>query len=229
MRHSGRDPALAGVIRPMRLILDTLIAVMLAAILGGLLLHYRDQEQSLDRVGAIQTSLAVLREQAQYQRALGQVAATQEGYPIILSPLWFGEKLPTNMLLSPRYPWMDIAPIDDRASHPPDPIIRQGDQACFWYNPNTGVVRARVPPGFSATETLRVYNLVNGTTLAALVELPESDAAPRKPRPLPLVIANSTEIKAADVVERPTLVKKPTHRRGSLRQLPSPLSVEPHP
>jgi hypothetical protein len=210
----------------MRLIIDSLIAIMLAAILGGLLLHYRAQEKSLDRVGDIQTSLAVLREQVQYQRALGQVAASEDGYPIILSPLWFGEKLPTNLLLSPRFPWMDIAPADDRTTHPPDPIVRHGAQACFWYNPNNGAVRARVPPGFSATETLRIYNLINGTTLAALAE---SDAPLRQPRPLPLVIANSTQIKAADVVERPTLVKKPNQRKGSLRQFPSPPIVEPHP
>ncbi len=38
--------------------------------------------------------------------------------------------------------------------------------AQFWYNPNTGVVRARVPDSVSDATALRLYNRINDSTVS---------------------------------------------------------------
>lgn len=165
----------------MRLLVDTLICLMLAGILGFVLVHTDEQASVKQKYASVQKSLGRLQEQVVYRRAMdsdADVAAAQ--WPALISPAWFGEELPLNPLVSSRNPWIDVAPVGDLALHPPDPIITRDAQAGFWYNPNNGVFRARIRPGFTDQETLQVYNQVNSTGLA---ELPESrDLATRKPQ-----------------------------------------------
>ena len=183
----------------MRLIIDSLIAVMLAAILGGVLLYYRDQQRDAESVQAVQRSLARLHEQVLYHGALRE-SKDNLPFPTKISPLWFGGKLPTNMMVSARQPWMDVAPVGDMSDQPPDPIVTRPDQAGFWYNPNRGLVRARVAPGFSEQETLSSYNRLNASVLKTLSNEP---LAARKPLPLPIVIANSEKLQKTPDVNPP--------------------------
>ncbi len=45
--------------------------------------------------------------------------------------------------------------------------------AQFWYNPNTGVLRARVPADVSDATALKWYNHINGTNLTGIFALAE--------------------------------------------------------
>ena len=58
--------------------------------------------------------------------------------------------------------------MDDQSGHPPDSVAKSFRDAEFWYNPNAGRFRARVPPQFSNRETLKLYNQINGTHLLRL-------------------------------------------------------------
>ena len=189
----------------MRLIVDSLIALMLVGIFAAVLLHYQQQQRRLEDIRFVHRSLARLHEQATYHGALDEVKDTAgvnpsdavadadtatsaqayaDRFPARIAPDWFGEHLPLNVLVSTHQPWIDLAPPDDQSAHPPDPVIRDGDEAGFWYNPNRGIFRARVPAQFSTQETLRLYNRVNGT---ALLSLPAATADGRAPQPHPLM------------------------------------------
>lgn len=180
----------------MRLIVDSLIALMLVCILGAVLVHYQQEQRRLEDVRFVHRSLARLHEQATYRGALSDVmdreSASSEPrghadrvlhFPRRVVPHWFDRELPLNVLVPLRQPWIDVAPADDMSDHPPDPVVRGSDQAGFWYNPNRGIFRARVPAQFSTKRTLELYNRVNGT---ALLALPETDRAAREPQPNPL-------------------------------------------
>jgi hypothetical protein len=64
------------------------------------------------------------------------------------------------------------------ADDPPDPVLHRKAQAGFWYNPNRGVVRARVPGQGESGAALDLYNQLNNS---GLKELTESAAAERRP------------------------------------------------
>ncbi|MEM8737828.1 MAG: hypothetical protein AAGG38_05030 [Planctomycetota bacterium] len=132
------------------------------------------------KIQDIQHSLARLYRQASYYGALERSAeTTQTLWPVAVLPEWFDGPLPVNGMLSgiegvthqpgePTRPWIDVAPPGDRAAHPPDPMAVRPDQAQFWYNPNVGVFRARVPPTLGEAQALQHYNAVNGVELEEL-------------------------------------------------------------
>lgn len=164
----------------MRLLIDTLIALMLTALLGGLIWHHRYQEDQVQAKQTVQRSLTELHEQVLYQRSLGRVAQSDLGFPRLVEPTWFSRSLPRNAVAPPPHPWMDIAPPDDMATHPPDPVLTHPAQAGLWYNPNLGIFRARVPAQLSHGATIRLYNELNGTQIRAL---PQTVDARRRPIP----------------------------------------------
>lgn len=163
----------------MRLFIDTLIALMALGLLGGVL-WMRSDDAELERgVEKVRRSLEALHTTAQYHGALGHLSNSPAGYPVHMMPDWFPEPLPVNALLSKKHPWIDLAPPGDNAIHPPDPVASREDQAGFWYNPNAGVFRARVPAEGGSKQKLELYNRVNHTDLAAL---PASDDEHRMPQ-----------------------------------------------
>jgi len=216
----------------MRLMIDTLIALMLAAILGGLVWHHRAQARDVSQMQTVHRALARLSEAIVYHGALIAKDDGQAGFPKTIAPAWFGEQLPVNVIVPGRQPWIDVAPTGDHGDHPPDPVITRGDQAGFWYNPNRGIIRARVIAQFSQRETLELYNTLNGT---ALKLLPTSEDLQRMPEPLkfdPVVTAQDEtssspdpEAPATDNTARPTL-KARTMQQPSPRARPSLRSSE---
>ncbi len=177
----------------MRLIVDSLIALMLVGILAAVLLHYQQEQRQLAKLRFVHHSLARLQKVTTYHSALDDfepdaVQAKPKAFPRRVAPDWFGDELPLNVLTSIHHPWLDVAPPNDTADHPPDPVIVRADQAGFWYNPNRGVFRARVPAQFTPQDTLRLYNRVNGT---ALLSLPTDGHTERKPERNPLAPAIS--------------------------------------
>ncbi|MEM9295562.1 MAG: hypothetical protein AAGA57_07150 [Planctomycetota bacterium] len=154
----------------MRLALESMIAVAVAAGLGVALVQHRDQAQQAENERFVTESLARLQEVTTYQSALATAEAEPGVTPLVVAvdPVWFGSSLPTNVLLEQERPWLDLAPPGDTAGHPPDPVVLGEDQAMFWYNPTTGVYRARVPALVNERDTLALYNRVNGADLAVL-------------------------------------------------------------
>lgn len=152
----------------MRIVIDTLVALMLAGILAGVTLHTRERREDESAAQALQANVSALNREVQLRSALGQVELSEGGFPRTIDPEWFKEALPHNPLLDDGRPWMEIAPIEQRgALHPPDITPTTRLTAGFWYNPYTGVVRARVPAGQSDRSTLQLYNFVNSTDLVS--------------------------------------------------------------
>ncbi len=162
----------------MRLLIDSLIAMMLVAVLAGIILHHRQQQRQLSQYQALHRALAQFREAVVSEGARDRSLANEWGYPLTISPLWFPEGLPANHLIPGRHPWIDLAPPGDMNDQPPDPVATRPDQAGFWYNPNRGLIRARVTPQFTQQATLSLYNQINGTML---VSLPRSTDPGRQP------------------------------------------------
>ena len=90
-----------------------------------------------------------------------------------------------NVLVPGWHPWLDVAPKGDLELHPPDPVVIGPDQAGLWYNPSSGVVRARVIDQGTDTATLKLYNEINET---ALVVLSTDNNLSRRPLPLMSVL-----------------------------------------
>jgi len=157
----------------MRRVIDILIVLMLVAVLIGLVWHYRAEAKDLENYRTVHDAMSRLYEQALFHGTLDD-QTTKAGFPLILQPKWFGDSLPVNVEAGEGQPWLDIAPLGDMSDHPPDPIIYNGEQAGFWYNPNRGLFRARVRTQFTDEETLALYNQLNNTALKSM---------PRDPRP----------------------------------------------
>lgn len=153
----------------MRLLIDSLMAVMLAALLAGILLYQRSEAQYQEDVSTTRASVRMIQQQVTFQAALAQTARNEFGFPRSVDPMWFHETLPRNELLGGEGPWMEIAGPDERLLlHPRQRIADGPGVATFWYNPSTGVVRARIPHLVSDARTLEVYNYVNNSSLSDL-------------------------------------------------------------
>jgi type II secretory pathway pseudopilin PulG len=147
----------------MRLLVDSLIALTLVAVLGGVLWHRRAAERQVENVEATQQSLRAIEAQALYRGSLGECQTTWMGYPLVLKIEWF-EHRPAN-LLADNANWLDIVEKSKEFESNPDHVTCESGRAAFWYNPYRGIVRARVAPQMSAKATIDLYNLVNGTSL----------------------------------------------------------------
>lgn len=155
----------------MRWAIDSLVALMLAGIVAGLVYHHRDAEEHVQNRDALHGDLVRFRKQIILHAALGQVEMSVRGFPLTIDPEWFSEEeggIPQNLLLDDSHPWLEIAgPSQSNLLHPMDRVTA-GRQAKFWYNPYTGDVRARVPASVSDSKSLELYNKVNGSNLTDL-------------------------------------------------------------
>lgn len=162
----------------MRLLIDTMIALMLVAAVGvGVMLHNDRKREARDIVQA-QDSLQRLHEQAAYHSTMQSAMAGQDTLLVDVQPKWFGQDLPTNPLVTEAQPWLDLAPPGDRSTHPPDPVVTGKEQAGFWYNPTNGIFRARVTPQTSEAQTIALYNEVNGSALDVFEQMPDPARQP---------------------------------------------------
>lgn len=167
----------------MRLLIDTLIAMMALGLLGGVLWMRSDDSELRERIETVRGALDELRTTAAYHGALGHLSNSPAGYPVHMMPEWFADAVPVNVLLPDAHPWIDLAPPGDSAMHPPDPVASHEGQAGFWYNPNVGVFRARVPAEGGTSTRLELYNQVNRAELTALPESEDADRTPQAYHP----------------------------------------------
>ena len=151
----------------MRRIIDSLFAFVLVGVLVGVALHYQHKRRFEQDVSVTRAAVRRFQAQIMVQSALEKVPLSQRGYPLTIETRWFGNTLPSNLLLGPAYPWVEIASADQRnMTHPPRRMATDRKLAQFWYNPNNGVVRARVPDSVSDATALRLYNDINDTAVS---------------------------------------------------------------
>lgn len=153
----------------MRLFMDSMIALMLVALLAGVLWHNRSTQAVQQNRETAKDEVHRFQQQIFLQSALAKAPRNERGYPETVDPDWFGGYLPTNPLLEPGHPWLEVAGPDQRdLMHPPDRIAFNSGVAQFWYNPHTGCVRTRVPPAMSDDAAVELYNYINNSALAEL-------------------------------------------------------------
>jgi hypothetical protein len=150
----------------MRLLLNALIIVMASALAMGGWMHYRQLQEQDRVVGLVRGEVNRLQREIMLRAALHQVELSESGYPATIDPSWFEDDRPINALLGSSHPWVEIAGPDEQSlDHPPDHVATRRMQAQFWYNPWTGIVRARVPHLPSDGAALKLYNTINDTNL----------------------------------------------------------------
>ena len=89
-------------------------------------------------------------------------SVSRTGWILRVDPKWFSP-LPQNAwFTSAEQPWIEIAPESvGRRQDPSEISITHPSQAAWWFNPNSGSLRARVPDLTSRNATRALYDLVN--------------------------------------------------------------------
>jgi len=155
----------------MRLVIDSLVALMLAGLLGGILLYQRSTEEESRDVELLRQSLRRIEQQIAYHSAVADTQLTGRGFPETIDPEWFAADLPRNVLANGPHPWLEVATAEQaNLQHPPVRVMLDKSYAGFWYNPYQGVVRARVPSEVSDEQAIAIYNEVNGSYEKDLID-----------------------------------------------------------
>lgn len=157
----------------MRLFIDTLVALMLIALLGGFLWLKRENQTETSQRDIARTEVRRFQQQIALQSALASVTGDKtshdRSYPPTVDPAWFTDSLPDNPLLNETHPWVEVAgPHEKDLTHPLQRVATSSLAAKFWYNPNNGIVRARVPMAISDAAALDMYCYVNECQLSDL-------------------------------------------------------------
>ena len=120
----------------MRLILDTLAALMLIAILGGVMYHNRSTALLDERTERTRLDVVRFQQQIMLQSALTDAGPGEQTHPETIDPAWFDGDLPVNSLLDADRPWVEVAPAKhwDRL-HPLNRTATDSSTASFWYKP----------------------------------------------------------------------------------------------
>ncbi len=156
----------------MRLIVYSL-AVLAASIVAGLIVAQRTND-ALEDTRALETLASVerLKLEIHVRRALETAELNEMHWPVRPEPEWFGETVPGNELLDRNRPWLEIAPASQAALlHPPERVATDESVAAFWYNPYSGVVRARAPRRVTDRKSMELYNAINATVVSGLLDI----------------------------------------------------------
>ena len=146
----------------MRLMMDTLVALMLIALLGGVMWHNRTGQTETQQRESTRAEVRRFQQQLALQNALATVQFNAHGHPDTIDPQWFMGDLPDNALLSDEHPWVDVAGPDEKdLIHPRQCVATSVDLAKFWYNPHNGIIRARVPVAISDKAAIALYTFIN--------------------------------------------------------------------
>ncbi len=155
----------------MRLVIDTLVALMLAGLLGGILLHRQQDQAGEAQIEQVQAALRQIQQQVAFHAAMADTDLTGRGFPAQIDPEWFAGPVPENALATGNYPWIEIAGRGQAdLLHPPVRVLLDESYAAFWYNPYQGVVRARVPADVSDDRAVQLYTQVNGARVDGVVD-----------------------------------------------------------
>ena len=152
----------------MRRVMDVLLGVMLVGILGGAIAFVKHDRTESALHDSARQERRRFQQQLSLQTALERGDRNERGFPTTIDPAWFNGDPPQNPLLGPSHPWVEVAPLAHRdRAHPPNIVASSESTACYWYNPQLGVVRARVPNGVSDSATVELDNFVNEANLTS--------------------------------------------------------------
>ena len=154
----------------MRWVRDLALLLVIAALVGGVLVHLRrsrDQEQMVQQAAA---EVMRMETEVRYRSATRSADLNTRGWPVTIDPKWFTEsRPPMNLLVSQSRPWVEVAGPDQAGLlHPRARVAVEESLAAFWYNPYQGIVRARVPVMMSDEHTVEVYNRVNSCFIPSI-------------------------------------------------------------
>ena len=154
----------------MRWVRDLALLLVIAALVGGVLVHLRrsrDQEQMVQQAAA---EVMRMETELRYRSATQSADLNARGWPVTIDPKWFTEsRPPMNLLVSQNRPWVEVAGPDQAGLlHPRARVAVEESLAAFWYNPYQGIVRARVPVMMSDEHTVEVYNRVNSCSISSI-------------------------------------------------------------
>lgn len=156
----------------MRVMLHVASLVMACLALAGYLWHKQADQREHDLISQARTSVQEIRRVVKYRAATEDPTLNQMGWPATIDPSWFGQRVPTNPLLTRDRPWVEVASSSEtKLTDPPIRQVLTDGIASFWYNPANGVVRARVGAAVSDEKALELYNEINGTKLRSLFPL----------------------------------------------------------
>ena len=97
-----------------------------------------------------------------------EVLYGEEGkYPDDIDPAWFSPGRLSNPY-DPDHPTPVFVSSKAKQLHPKWKVIRSG--STFWYNSANGAFRARVDDQLSKSETIDLYNLINGTNITSITQ-----------------------------------------------------------
>lgn len=167
----------------MRWFVDFLVVIAVVTAGGGFLwLRGQNRIEQAD-VSRLIEHRELLQAEIKARAADAESAINTRGWPRSIEVQWFLTDRPMNSLLKGDRPWIEIASeLEAYLEHPLHRAATRTEHATFWYNPYNGVVRARVPMQTTDDQTLRLYNLVNGSnlpTLHTIEPMPKDDIALR--------------------------------------------------
>jgi hypothetical protein len=134
-------------------------------------LYFRTNQEKEAMIERAAGELRRVELELKYRAAAKLPGLNGKGWPQQIEEEWFRgpSGVPRNPLVSSERPWVDIATGEElEMDHPALKMTADPRLAGFWYNPNLGVVRARVPVMVSDVDSLELYNRVNGTHLASI-------------------------------------------------------------
>jgi len=149
------------------------LAVAAACVVAGLIVSHRTNEaDEATRVAQTRAAVERIRQEVHVRRALETADLNALSWPKRPDPSWFPEGAPANELLDRNRPWLELAPATQAAlDHPPVRVASDESMAAFWYNPYTGVVRARAPMRVSDRRSEELYESINATSVAGVMDL----------------------------------------------------------
>lgn len=186
-------------------ILINLVALLLVISLGaGAWLHLQAEREEDEAIDQVRSAIADLTRQIRLHAAMGKTELNGRGWPETIDPAWFEGHPPRHCLVSTDRPWLEVAPIEQAdLLNPPVRVAVNKNLAAFWYNPGSGVIRARAPESVSDRRATEIYNRINSTSLTSIFE----DIVPRerlmKRDPAPVAGAPDEASKTATAEEQP--------------------------
>lgn len=160
----------------LRRVVNSVAIATTLALGGGIAFYYFQEYQADQRLNEISSGLRRFEQVLAFHGASKDAECTERGWPLIVDATWFGPDAPRNTLLTPDRPWLEVATAEQATMlNPPVRIALSSSIASYWYNPYTGIIRARVPIAISDEKALALYNRINGTNLDNIYS---ADAAP---------------------------------------------------
>lgn len=118
----------------------------------------------------VQASLERIRQRILLEAAIQRTSQRARGHPDWIEAEWFERPLPMNPWFDGRHPWIEIASEADQGrEHPRCIVALEPDDGTFWYDPLSGVVRARVPKGLMDDQAIALYNAANGVEVDSIL------------------------------------------------------------